>query len=181
MKNLISLFCIACLFYGCVHVKNSDSVRCKVTPFRLSDLSLLDGPFKHTTELSKKSLLHYEPDRFLARFRSEAGLEPKANAYGGWQAETIAGHSLGHYLSGCALMYQSTGDSRFFDRVACIVDELEACQLADGDGYIGAIPNGKEILTQVAKGDIRSQGFDLNGLWAPFYTHHKVFAGLRDA
>jgi DUF1680 family protein len=34
---------------------------------------------------------------------------------------------------------------------------------------------------EVAKGNIRSQGFDLNGIWSPFYTHHKVLAGLRDA
>jgi len=33
----------------------------------------------------------------------------------------------------------------------------------------------------VAEGDIRSQGFDLNGLWVPWYTQHKVFAGLLDA
>ena len=34
---------------------------------------------------------------------------------------------------------------------------------------------------EVAKGDIRSQGFDLNGIWVPFYTQHKMMAGLRDA
>jgi hypothetical protein len=55
-------------------------------------------------------------------------------------------------------------------------------QEADGDGYIGAFTNGKKIFEEeVAKGNIRSQGFDLNGIWSPFYTHHKVLAGLRDA
>lgn len=180
-KSLIAIVTIAFLLNGCVEKNSGDSARLKVTPFALSDVTLLDGPFKHATELSKKSLLHYEPDRFLARFRAEAGLEPKAEGYGGWEAETIAGHSLGHYLSGCALMYASTGDEQFRERVAYIVDELETCQKANGDGYIGAIPNGKAVLQQVADGDIRSQGFDLNGLWAPFYTHHKVLAGLRDA
>ncbi len=153
-----------------------------VYPFEISDVTLLDGPFKHATELNVISLLSYSPDRLLSKFRSEAGLQPKAPPYEGWEAETIAGHSLGHYLSGCALMYQSKNDKRFLERVNYIVDELEECQLANGDGYVGAIPNGKKILEEeVAKGDIRSQGFDLNGLWAPYYTLHKVMAGLRDA
>jgi DUF1680 family protein len=163
-------------------INNSEELRRKVFPFDLTDVTLLDGPFKRATELNRKSLLNYEPDRLLSKFRSEAGLKPKAESYKGWEAETIAGHSLGHYLSGCALMYQSTNDSRFIERVTYIVDELEACQLADGEGYIGAIPNGKKILeNEVAKGNIKSQGFDLNGIWAPFYTQHKIMAGLRDA
>ena len=153
-----------------------------VLPFELKEVKLLDGPFKHATELNIQSLLNYEPDRLLAKFRSEAGLKPKAEHYHGWEDNTIAGHSLGHYLSACALMYQSTGDKRFLDRVNYMVDELETCQLADGDGYIGAFPNGKKILEEeVAKGDIRAKGFDLNGIWVPYYTQHKVMAGLFEA
>jgi DUF1680 family protein len=100
----------------------------------------------------------------------------------GWENETIAGHSLGHYLSACSMMYQTTGDNKFLERVNYIVDELKKLQDADGNGYIGAFPNGKKILeNEVAKGNIRSQGFDLNGIWVPFYTEHKMMAGLRDA
>ena len=154
----------------------------KVLPFALKDVKLLDGPFKHATELNIKSLLNYEPDRLLAKFRKEAGLKPKAEHYGGWEDNTIAGHSLGHYLSACALMYQTTGDKRFLDHVNYMVDELKACQDADPDGYIGAFPNGKKILTEeVAKGNIRAKGFDLNGIWVPYYTEHKVMMGLMDA
>lgn len=154
----------------------------EVKPFPLSAITLLDGPFKHATDLNIKSLLNYEPDRLLARFRIEAGLEPKAEPYKGWEAETLAGHSLGHHLSACAMMYQTTGDSRFLNRVNHIVNELAICQQANGNGYIGAMANGKKIFeTEVAKGNIRSQGFDLNGLWSPFYTHHKAMAGLIDA
>ena len=153
-----------------------------VETFALTDVKLLEGPFKSATELNVKSLLAYEPDRLLAKFRSEAGLEPKASHYKGWEDNTIAGHSLGHHLSACALMYQTTGDARFLERVNYIVDELGLCQEADGDGYIGAFPDGKRILEEeVAKGNIRSQGFDLNGIWVPFYTQHKVMAGLREA
>ncbi|SHJ31092.1 hypothetical protein SAMN05444280_1163 [Tangfeifania diversioriginum] len=154
----------------------------KVLPFELSEVKLLDGPFKKATELNVQSLLNYEPDRFLAKFRSEAGLEPKAEHYHGWEDNTIAGHSLGHYLSACAMMFQTTGDERFLERVNYIVDELYECQQADGDGYIGAFPDGKRILEEeVAKGEIRAQGFDLNGIWVPYYTQHKVMAGLFEA
>lgn len=90
-----------------------EMVSFKVLPFKLSDVTLLDGSFKHATELNAEILLNYESDRFLAKFRSEAGLEPKAEHYHGWEDNTIAGHSLGHYLSAFALMYQTTGNERF--------------------------------------------------------------------
>jgi DUF1680 family protein len=61
------------------------------------------------------------------------------------------------------------------------VNELAACQEAGGDGYVAAIPRGRELYAEVAAGDIRSAGFDLNGCWVPNYTLHKLFAGLRDA
>lgn len=153
----------------------------RALPFRLTDIKLLEGPFLHATELNVKTLLNYEPDRLLARFYSEAGLKPKADHYPGWESESLAGHSLGHYLSACSMMYQTTGDSRFLEITEYIVDELRFLQDKDGDGYIGAFPNGKKILgEEVASGDIRSQGFDLNGIWSPFYTQHKILAGLRD-
>lgn len=153
-----------------------------VFPFELDQVTLLDGPFKHATELDKKVLLGYEPDRFLAKFRIEAGLKPKAEHYHGWEDNTIAGQSVGHYLSAISMMYKTSGDEEFKKRAVYIVNELYECQQANGGGYIGAIPNGRKIFEeQVAKGDIRSQGFDLNGLWSPFYNYHKMMAGLRDA
>ncbi|MBD3414671.1 MAG: glycosyl hydrolase [Candidatus Aminicenantes bacterium] len=154
----------------------------RALPFELDEVTLLDGRFKHAEELNKKSLLRYEPDRFLSKFRKQAGLEPKAEHYHGWEDDTLAGHSLGHYLSACSLMYKSTDDERFLERVNYIVDELHECQKADGDGYIGAFPDGKHIFEEeIAQGDIRAKGFDLNGIWAPFYTQHKVLSGLHDA
>ncbi|MGV8094604.1 MAG: beta-L-arabinofuranosidase domain-containing protein [Mangrovibacterium sp.] len=165
-----------------ISTQSPEVVDFKVLPFAISDVKLLDGPFKHATELNIQSLLNYEPDRLLAKFRSEAGLKPKAEHYKGWEDNTIAGHSLGHYLSAISMMYQTTGDERFLDRVNYIVSELDSCQQADGEGYIGAFPNGKKILEEeVAKGDIRSKGFDLNGIWVPYYTQHKVMMGLMDA
>ncbi len=192
MKKLTKPFLFVFTIFVCItSCKKHDTkivtggpeiVSFKVLPFELNDIQLLDGPFKHATELNIQSLLNYQPDRLLSKFRSEAGLKPKAEPYGGWEAMTIAGHSLGHYLSACALMYSTTGDQRFLDRVNYIVAELDTCQQADGNGYIGAFPKGKRILEdEVAKGNIRAQGFDLNGIWVPFYTEHKVMAGLFEA
>ena len=189
MKNLIKPILFTAVFLAVIVscskrnpkivTGGPEVVSFKVLPFEIKDVKLLDGPFKHATELNVQSLLNYNPDRLLSKFRSEAGLKPKAEPYGGWEAMTIAGHSLGHHLSACALMYQTTGDQWFLDRVNYIVAELDTCQQADGNGYIGAFPNGKRILEdEVAKGNIRAQGFDLNGIWVPFYTEHKVMAGL---
>jgi uncharacterized protein len=158
-----------------------DRIRREAHAFDLSDVRLLDGPFKKAMQLNSAYLLRLEPDRLLSWFRKEAGLKPKGEVYGGWEARGIAGHSLGHYLTACALTFASTGDERFRDRVDYIVNELELCQRENGDGYVAAIPNGKKIFREVAAGDIRSQGFDLNGGWVPWYTLHKVFAGLLDA
>lgn len=175
--SLVSAFALL-LFLGC---ESNSSVKV-VESFSLDRIKLLDGPFKHATELNKQVLLNYEPDRFLAKFRTEAGLKPKAEHYHGWEDNTIAGQSVGHYLSAISMMYKTTGDEQFKKRAIYIVDELATCQQTNVGGYIGAIPNGRKIFEdQVAKGDIRSQGFDLNGLWSPFYNYHKLMAGLRDA
>jgi|WetSurMetagenome_2_1015567.scaffolds.fasta_scaffold01058_6 uncharacterized protein len=165
-----------------IQTAGSEVISFRVLPFELTDIKLLDGPFLRATQLNEKILLNYEPDRLLSKFYTEAGLKPKAEHYLGWEDETIAGHSLGHYLSACSMMFQTTGDKRFLERVNYIVDELETVQDKNLNGYIGAFPNGEKIFeNEVAKGDIRSQGFDLNGIWAPFYTEHKIMAGLRDA
>lgn len=153
----------------------------KAKAFGLQDVRIESGPFKHAMDLNTAYLLQLEPDRLLSRFREYAGLTPKAPNYEGWEAMGISGHTLGHYLSGCALMYASTGNKELSGRIEYIVNELEVCQEAHGNGYISGIPRGKEIFEEVKAGDIRSQGFDLNGGWVPLYTMHKLFAGLRDA
>lgn len=161
--------------------RERDRIRREAHAFDLSDVRLLDGPFKKAMQLNFAYLLRIEPDRLLSWFRKEAGLKPKGEVYGGWESRGIAGHSLGHYLTACALTFASTGDERFRQRVTYIVNELELCQRENGNGYVAAIPNGEKIFREVAAGDIRSQGFDLNGGWVPWYTLHKVFAGLLDA
>lgn len=162
-------------------MKIKPAVTVKLRQFPLEDVRLLESPFKHAMELDGKYLLSIEPDRLLAGFRETAGLTPKAKQYGGWETGSLAGHTLGHYLTACSQMYASTGDKRYLERVNYIVDELETCQNANGNGYIAAIPNGQKTFAVIATGDIKSQYFDLNGLWSPWYDMHKTFAGLLDA
>lgn len=149
--------------------------------FDLKDIRLLNSPFKTAMEAGINYLLELEPDRFLAHFRTHAGLKPKDSVYGGWESSGLAGHSLGHYLSACSLAYAATGNKEFLKRVNYIVDQLALCQQKRGTGYIGAIPNEDSIFGEVAKGHIHTGGFDLNGGWSPWYTVHKIMAGLLDA
>jgi DUF1680 family protein len=156
-------------------------VSIKAYSFNLKDVKLLNSPFRHAMQMDSAYLLLIKPDRLLYRFYKHAGLPVKDSIYGGWEKDGISGHTLGHYLSACAMMYASTGDKQFKEKVDYIVDELRKCQLARKTGYIGAVPNEDTIFAQVKRGDIRTAGFDLNGGWVPWYTLHKVLAGLLDA
>jgi uncharacterized protein len=167
--------------YGAVSMKAKPVVAVHAYPFSVKDVRLLDGPFKDAMEADARYLLVIEPDRLLSEFRAHAGLKPRAEKYGGWESSGLAGHTLGHYLSACSMEYAATGDLRFRDRVNYIVGELALCQKARGSGYIGAIPREDTVWAEVGAGKIRSHGFDLNGAWSPWYTVHKVMAGLLDA
>lgn len=160
----------------------------KAHPLPLSDVRLTGGPLKNAEDLDAKYLLALEPDRMLAFLRQRAGLQPKAKGYGGWDGpgRQLTGHIAGHYLSAVSIMYAATGDARFKGRADYIVSQLKEVQDAQGDGYIGALMDGQGVdgkirFQELSKGNIRSGGFDLNGLWSPWYVEHKIFAGLRDA
>ena len=159
-------------------------------PLPLSAIRLAPSPFLQAVDANRAYLHLLEPDRFLHNFRTQAGLPPKGDPYGGWEQDTIAGHSLGHYLSACALMHAQTGDPECLARVHYVVSELGACQRAQGDGYVagftrkneaGAIEPGRRVFEEVSRGEIRSARFNLNGSWSPFYNWHKLIAGLLEA
>jgi DUF1680 family protein len=149
------------------------------------------GPsdFLTALEANRAYLFRLEPDRFLHNFRVQAGLAPKGAIYGGWEAESIAGHSLGHYLSALSLLHAQTGDQAACERVSTILSELALCQAASRDGYVGGLTRtqdgrtepGRAVFEDVRQGRIHSTGFALNGAWSPLYTVHKLFAGLLDA
>ncbi|WP_417360997.1 beta-L-arabinofuranosidase domain-containing protein [Gallaecimonas pentaromativorans] len=156
----------------------------------LNQVRLLPSAFKTAQEANSRYLMALEPDRFLHNFRLFAGLKPKGEVYGGWEADTIAGHSLGHYMSALALLHAQTGSLEAKRRLSYIISELAEVQDAEGDGYVAgftrkrkdkSIVDGKEIFAEIKAGDIRSAGFDLNGCWVPFYNWHKLYTGLFDA
>lgn len=190
-KNIFILFLFANLFAGAQsYIPEKDNRQVKVKPlvniqayaFNLKDVKLLDGsPFKNAMDKDAAYLLLLKPDRLLHRFYKNAGLPIKDSVYGGWESEGLSGHTLGHYVSACALMFTSTGNPEFKKRVDYIVDELARCQVARKTGYVGGIPNEDSIFGKLAMGKIRTSGFDMNGGWSPWYTVHKVMAGLCDA
>ncbi len=180
----LSLVLSICSIGGTFSFSDPDpmkSVEFKSKPVPLSSVRLLPSRFKEAQEANGKYLLMLDPYRLLHGFYKNAGLPTKGENYGGWETMGIAGHSLGHYLSGLALHYAATGDVRFKEKAEIIVKELTLCQANRSDGYIGAIPDGDRVWNEIRKGEIRSKGFDLNGLWVPWYTQHKVYAGLVDA
>ena len=190
MFSTVFLLLVSLAIHGQSYVPEFKNDRVKVSPvapiksyaFNLKDVRLLDGsPFKNAMEKDAAYLLVVEPDRLLYRFYQNAGLPTKGNIYGGWESEGLSGHTLGHYLSACALFYSNTGNVEFKNRVDYIVSELDRCQQARKTGYVGAIPNEDTLWAKVSRGEIRSGGFDLNGAWSPWYTVHKVMAGLVDA
>ena len=147
--------------------------------FALSDVRLLDGPFLEAQKRDEAYLLKLEPDRMLHNFRVNAGLEPKAPVYGGWEsAQTWAdirahGQTLGHYLTAASLMYALTGHDEMKKRVDYIVGELKVCQDAEKTGLICAFPDHTTQIENMVAGR-RVVG-------VPWYTLHKILAGLRDA
>ncbi|MDR3193793.1 MAG: glycoside hydrolase family 127 protein [Tannerella sp.] len=158
-----------------------DAIRARTVFFDLADVRLLDSPFKHASELNAGWMLELDLDRLLSKFRTNAGLAPKAPPYGSWESLGVAGHTLGHLLTAASQQYAATGDERFRIIVDYAVSELDSCQTFFVNGFIGGMPGGDKVFKEVKKGIIRSRGFDLNGLWVPWYNEHKTMTGLGDA
>jgi len=147
--------------------------------FPLRDIRLLESPFSEAVKINRQYLLAHDPDRLLAPFRREAGLEPKARPYGNWESSGLDGHSAGHYLSALSLMMASGADpdGEFHRRLDYMIDELEEIQKANGNGYLGGIPGSRDYWSRIAEGHVEL----MRRKWAPWYNLHKMFAGLRDA
>ncbi|MBQ5963967.1 glycoside hydrolase family 127 protein [Massilia sp. ZL223] len=149
--------------------------------FPLADVRLKPGPFLDAQTTDLNYLMAMEPDRLLAPFLREAGLEPRKPSYGNWESTGLDGHMGGHYLSALALMHASTGDGEVLRRLNYFVAELKRAQQANGDGYVGGIPGGRQAWRDIAAGKLEADNFSVNGKWVPWYNLHKVYAGLRDA
>jgi len=138
-------------------------------PFPLGQVRLLPGPFLDARTLNTRYMMSLPPDRLLHNFRVNAGLPSAAQPIGGWEKPDceLRGHFTGHYLSACALSYAATGDPVFKQKAEAMVAELALCQKTLGSGYLSAFP--EELFDRLRSGV---------KVWAPFYTYHKILAGL---
>jgi DUF1680 family protein len=142
----------------------------RVQPFALQQVRLLPSFWKDTMESNRSFLYSIPNDRLLHNFRVTAGLPSAATPLGGWEAPgcDLRGHYVGHYLSACALLYASTDDEGVRSKANDLVAGLALCQAKDG--YLGAYP------AHPTYDRLRAR----QRVWAPFYTYHKILAGLLD-
>lgn len=145
-----------------------------------SQVRLLPGsPFYDRQELHRTGYVgQLDPDRLLFEYRKLAGLpQPAATTrgYGGWDSGFIRGHMAGHYLSAASRMAVATGDESFRKKALYLVSELAKCQQAlNQDGYLAAFPS---VALDWQEGSSKNTG----GVVVPYYTIHKIMAGLVDA
>ena len=144
-------------------------VQWQAKPFPMPDVRLLPSFWKDTMELNRSFLYSLPNERLTYNFRVTAGIATDADPLGGWEAPDceLRGHYVGHYLSSCALMHASTGDPFIANKARDLVSILAECQ--GKDGYLGAYP-------ATFYDRLRAH----QKVWAPFYTYHKIMAGLID-
>ena len=124
--ELLYLTAVAVAAWTCL-AGNAATVR--DLPFPLTSVRLTGGPLQAQQEQNRRYLLRLEPDRLLSRFRSEAGLKPKAEPYGGWENPALKrdkwialpGHILAFWLSGAAMTFEATGDAELTKRLLYVV------------------------------------------------------------
>ena len=149
--------------------------------FKLDEVRLLkEGPFYRAQQADLKYMLALDPDRLLAPYLKDAGITPSKNNYGNWESIGLDGHTAGHYLSALSMMYAATGDKELMDRIDYMVDWLDTCQQKNGNGYVGGVPDGHKLWSDIEKGKVNSGSFSLGNRWVPLYNLHKLYAGLRD-
>lgn len=145
--------------------------------------AVLEGDNRLTQAQDEMSrfLLSRDDDQMLYNFREAAGLDTKeAEPMTGWDAPecSLRGHTTGHYLSALALCYKATGDQKIKQKAEYMIRELEKCQEAMGkmpgihEGFLSGYPEEQfdKLEAYVPYPDI----------WAPYYTLHKILAGLLD-
>lgn len=151
-----------------------------VQPLDATRVRLLPGsPFYDRQELHRKGYLaSFDCDKLLFHYRALAGLpqpDGVAGGYAGWDSGFIRGHMAGHYLSAASRMAAATGDESFCKKADYMVAELAKCQDAlKQDGYLAAFPSGAFDVLEGKPGDG-------GGVVVPYYTVHKIMAGLLDA
>ncbi len=144
----------------------------KAKAFPNKAVTLKPSWIKQREDLNLKYLKSLDPDRLLHNFRINAGLPSDAQPLEGWEAPYIGlrGHFTGHYLSALSSAVEKYNDSQLTETLKYMVEELYKCQQALGKGYLSAFP----------ESDFDTLETTFSGVWAPYYTLHKVMQGLLD-
>ncbi|MGN0036048.1 MAG: glycoside hydrolase family 127 protein [Bacteroidaceae bacterium] len=146
--------------------------------FNLSDVRLLKGRFRDNLLRDSAWMMSIPTGRLLHSFRTHAGVfAGREGGYmtvrklGGWESLDcdLRGHTTGHLLSAYALMYAATGNDAFRLKGDSLVTGLKEVQDALASGYLSAFP--EELIRRNLQG---------KSVWAPWYTLHKLMAGLMD-
>lgn len=156
-------------------IKNSGGV--KAIDGLLNEVSLHDVRLEPNSmhgiaqQTNLEYLLMLDVDSLVWSFRKTAGLETPGDPYGGWEAPGVElrGHFVGHYLSASAFMWASTHNDSLKQKMSAVVSALSACQETMGSGYLSAFPS--ELFDRFEA---------IKPVWAPYYTIHKILAGLLD-
>jgi uncharacterized protein len=171
MKNVIAFVVSSLIFVSAFSQK--------LSTFPLSSVQLLKGPFKEAQQTDLQYMLQLDPDRLLAPFLKEAGIQPIKENYGNWENTGLDGHIGGHYLSALSNMYLATGNKDVLQRLNYMIGSIDSCQRKNGNGYVSGVPGGKAMWQEIRESKIIAGSYSQK--WVPLYNIHKLFAGLRDA
>jgi len=144
----------------------------KVLPFSPSEVVLNSSWIKQREALNTTYLHQLDPERLLHNFRVNAGISSSAKPLEGWESPEcgLRGHFVGHYLSACATLIAKDGDALLSKRISYMIDEMAVCQQKMGGKYLSAFPESEFDTLEKKYG----------GVWAPYYTFHKIMQGLLD-
>ncbi|WP_024833132.1 beta-L-arabinofuranosidase domain-containing protein [Ruminiclostridium josui] len=167
---MLVLLLLAFLTPSIVYAESVD----KLQPFDMEQVNVTDPYLVNAFNKEISYLQSIDPNRLLVGYKQTAGLSTSYSKYGGWESTPLEGHTLGHYMSALAQAYKNTKSNSTVNadikkRIDLIISELQACQNKRGDGYIYAeSPAQFNVVEGKATGT----------LWAPWYTMHKIMAGL---
>jgi len=147
----------------------------KLQEFPLDEVQITDAYQKNLFDKDVTYLIKtLDSDRLLAGFKAvSAGTNP-SNLYGGWENTNIRGHSMGHWLSAVAHAYKQAQGSdptlaaQLKTKLDDVLSKLKSYQAS----------NGFLFATPVSQFDDMDAG--TGSTWVPYYTLHKILAGLID-
>ena len=157
-------------------IGNGDKIKVKIEPlsspleeFSMQNVTLLDSYEQNAFNKEVEYLKSLDSDRLMRGFGDISGRKINAEKYGGWETSAIQGHTSGHYLTAVSQAFASSGDKELKEITDYMISVLKSCQLQNG--YLHAIPEGH--FDRIEKGNT-------SGTWVPWYSMHKILAGLID-